>query len=243
MSYPVQDADIRHDRQGSTKVFKTRAGQRHARPHLQAVDDFTSQQMKVHVHSGGSFFLLPDPVTCFRSARYHQVQTVTVAADASVVLLDWITSGRKALGEDWAFSRFYSLNEVWIDNKRVARDAMLLEEPVSAQKSSGGSGPQLPPRSLADRLAPYGCYATVFLYGHVTESTIQHLFESYSAITIFKHKARPTLVWSVSAICGGRGCVLRVAALESEDVRTWLRTALCRLADVVGHDIFSKAFS
>lgn len=197
--------------------------------------------MTVNIHAGSSLFLLPDPVTCFRSARYHQTQTFRVAGDASVVLLDWLTSGRKALGEEWAFERFYSVNEVWIEDKRIARDALLLEE-TPAAKSSDGKGLELPPRSVADRMAPYGCYATVLMYGTLAQPTIQYLLESYSDITIFKHSSRPTLVWSVSPLCGGKGCVLRVAALETEEVRTWLRSALCRLEDVVGPDAYSKAF-
>ena len=36
--------------------------------------------------------------------------------------------------------------------------------------------------------------------------------------------------------------VLRVAAVETEDVRVWLRDALRPLSDVVGEEIYSKAF-
>lgn len=227
--------------QGSTKVFKTKPGQPATQARLQTADDFTSQRMSVDIHAGSALFLLPDPVTCFRSARYNQAQTFKVAADGSLVLLDWFTSGRKALGEEWVFSRYHSLNEVWIDGKRVARDVMLLEQQTPPPVSS--SGLQLPPRSLAGRLAPYSCYATVLLYGPLAESTILYLLDSYAAITVFKHGSRPALIWSASPIHRGQGCVLRVAALETEDVRTWLRTALCRLEGVVGPDVYGKAFN
>jgi len=222
--------------QGSTKVFKTRPEQRHARPHSDSVDDFASQRMNVHIRAGSSLFLLPDPVACFRSARYNQLQTFKLAADASIVLLDWITSGRKALGEDWSLSRYYSLNEVWVDAKRIARDAMLLEE-NQFSSSIGSRELWLPPRTLGDRLAPYSCYATVLLYGPLTTSTVQGLMTSYSEVTAFKHASRPPLIWSVSTICDDQGCVLRVAALETEDARNWLGSALRRLEAVVGSDI------
>ncbi|KAI0694869.1 UreD-domain-containing protein [Cytidiella melzeri] len=225
--------------QGSTKVFKTRPGQRNARPRVGDVDTYTSQRMEVTVHSRGSLFLLPDPVTCFRSALYNQLQTFKIAADASVVLLDWINSGRKALGEDWSFSKYYSLNELWVDGKRVARDALLLED---TQPPLTNGHLYLPARTLADRLAPYSCYASVLIYGPLTASTMQSLLTKYSAITVFKHAARPPLIWSVSTICDGQGCMLRVAALETEDVRNWLGTALHPLKDVIGEDIYSKAF-
>lgn len=195
--------------------------------------------MDVSIHVGSSLFLLPDPVACFRSARYNQVQIFKVALEASVVLLDWITAGRKALGEDWSFSRYYSLNELWVDGKRVARDAMLLEE--SLPPLSHGQM-HLPARTLAERLAPYSCYATVLLYGPLTASTIKSLLDDFSTITVFKHAARPPLIWSVSTLCGGRGCVLRVAARETEEARTWLGIALLQLRGVIGTDIYSKAF-
>ena len=195
--------------------------------------------MDVNVRPGGSLFLLPDPVTCFRSARYTQIQVFRVAQDSSVVLLDWINSGRKALGEDWSFSRYYSLNELWIDGERIARDAMLLEE---SQLPLNSGQLSLPARTIAERLSPYSCYATVLIYGPLMADTIQSLLASYSSITLFKHNARPPLVWSVSTICRGRGCVLRVAALETEDVRRWLGANLSLLKSIIGHDIYSKAF-
>lgn len=195
--------------------------------------------MDVNVHPGGSLFLLPDPVTCFRSARYTQIQVFRAAKDSSVVLLDWINSGRKALGEDWSFSKYYSLNELWIDGERIARDAMLLEE---SQLPLNSGQLSLPARTIAERLSPYSCYATALIYGPLVVDTIQSLLASYSSTTVFKHNARPPLIWSVSTICHGRGCVLRVAALETEDVRRWLGANLSLLKSTIGHDIYSKAF-
>ncbi|GJE85745.1 urease accessory protein UreD [Phanerochaete sordida] len=222
--------------QGSTKVFKTRPGHRHAHPgKANRPSAETSQRMTVTVGAGSTLFLLPDPVTCFRSASYSQIQTFRLATDASAVLLDWITSGRKSLGEDWVFSKYLSVNEVFVAGRRVARDAMLLEE-------DHGGTTALPPRSLADRLAPYSCYATLILYGPKTAGTIKHLSESFVAITVFKHASRPSTVWSLTLLDGGRGCVLRVAAQTAEDVRTWLGEALRPLCDLIGTDVYDRTF-
>lgn len=217
-------------------MFKTRPGQRHARPATQAHGHTdTSQRMTVEVGACSAVYLLPDPVTCFRAARYRQIQTFRIASDASVVLLDWITSGRKSLGEDWAFSKFFTVNELFVDGRRVARDAMLLEEPGEYVKG-------LPPRSLADRLNPYSCYASVILYGPQTISTIDSLSKSFSAITVFKHAKRPDTVWSLTILDDGKGCVLRVAGQTAEDVRTWLGEGLLQLCDLVGQDVYTRTF-
>lgn len=196
----------------------------------------TTQTLEVHVASSSALFLLPDPVTCFRSARYHQSQTFHLAEDSSAVLLDWITSGRRSLGEEWAFSRYYSLNEVWVAGRRIARDVTLLEE------RDHQAGP-LPARTLGKTLAPYSCYATMIMYGGLVQDTIRHLSAAYNAITVFKQPGPPPLIWSLSAICEGKGCIVRVAAKETEDVKTWLGKALSDLEGVLGVDVYRRAFS
>ena len=192
--------------------------------------------MNVQVLPRSALFLLPDPVTCFRAAKYHQIQVFHLSGSSSAVLLDWITSGRKSLGEEWLFSRYYSLNEVWVDGKRIARDPMLLEE------RDASPGP-LTPRTLADTLAPYSCYATVIMYGSLVQETIKNLNAAYSAITVFKQAGPPSLLWSLSSICDGKGCVIRVAAKETEDVKNWLGKALEDLQEVLGLDVYRRAFS
>jgi len=67
--------------------------------------------------------------------------------------------------------------------------------------------------------------------------------EEYGKITVFKQKAIPDLLWSWSPIQAGRGGVVRVAALDSERVRSWFRDAFYPLRDVLGVDTYHKAFS
>ncbi|CAL1695330.1 unnamed protein product [Somion occarium] len=221
--------------QGSTKVFKTRPGHQLAQGQNLEMNDLTCQHFDIEVSPGSSVFLLPDPVTCFRSAKYNQVQKFRLSGDASAVLLDWITSGRKSLGEEWVFNRYYSLNELWVDGKRIARDAMLLEEEIPIQS--------VPTRTLADRLQPYSCYATVLMYGPLTQAISRTLTAEFEAISVFKQHTRPSLIWSISPISEGEGCVLRVAAGESEDVRRWLGRALRPLEGIIGMDIYRRAFA
>lgn len=215
-------------------MFKARPGQRLSS--RLKTSQVTTQRLNVHVSAGSALFLLPDPVTCFRSAKYHQLQTFHLSKTSSAVLLDWITSGRKSLGEEWLFSRYYSLNEVWIDSKRVAKDAMLLEEHETPQAP-------LTSRTLAETLAPYSCYATAIIYGPLVQDVIRHLTAAYEAITVFKQQHPSHLLWSLSPICDGEGCIVRVAAKETEDVRTWLARALQDLETVLGVDVYRRAFS
>lgn len=221
-------------------MFKTRMGRT---PVAARTDDndtsmpdtrVTRQDMRISVPQNGALFLLPDPVTCFRSANYHQFQTVHISSSASLVLLDWYTSGRKSIGEEWVFERYYSLNEVFVDGRRVARDATLLEDkPLEPT--------DLTQRTLKEKMAPYACYASVLLFGPLTALTREQLWAAYEATTVFKQAARPNLLWSFSPLCEGAGAVVRVAALETEDVRNWLGAALRGLEGVIGADIYKKA--
>jgi len=225
--------------QGSTKVFKARLGGRKSvRGHAStsATDQSTQQRMDVNIADGGALFLLPDPVTCFRAASFHQIQTFRLSAGASLVLLDWITSGRRSLGEEWVFSRYYSINEVYVDSTRIARDALLLDgEPANPDP--------LPRRSLKDRLAPYSCYATIMLYGPLTEGIVCELDAEYEKISVYKLHTTLDLIWSLSPISGNSGRMVRVAGKETEDVKAWLRSALRGVESIVGIDMYRKAFT
>ena len=221
-------------------MFKTRYGDRAARPptpySLTNSSAVTQQHTDVIVSENGALFLLPDPVTCFRSASYKQIQTFHLSKDASLVMLDWITSGRRSLGEEWAFSRYYSANEIWVDGRRVARDVTLLEDTEL-------DIPQLPRRTLPDKLSPYSCYATVILYGPLVQRLICDITAQYEEIVVFKTKSPAELIWSLSSISEGKGCIVRVAGMETEGVRMWLGGALRKLENMVGIDVFRRAFA
>ncbi|KAL0071848.1 hypothetical protein AAF712_000770 [Marasmius tenuissimus] len=238
--------------QGSTKVFTTRLQQRQINNpstspssllDLESDDGATIQKMDFSVSPGGALYLLPDPVTCFRSASYKQLQTFHIAKDSTLVLLDWITSGRKSRGEEWVFSRYYSLNEIFIDGVRFAKDALLLEEHGHRGNGGGGSTPRKP---LAEKLAPYSCYANVILFGPQVRGVIEELTSAYEKISIMKLTSPPELLWSLSPIVGrdgAQGAIVRVAGKETELVKDWLKKSLGGLTQVVGPDVYRRAFA
>ncbi|KAI9069853.1 UreD-domain-containing protein [Trametes sanguinea] len=240
--------------QGSTKVLKARPGRpRRSAPSRTDPEPSgaASQKLDVHVSSGSAFFLLTDPVTCFRDARYHQTQTVHLTRDSSAVLVDWMTSGRKATGEEWAFSQYYSRLDVLVDGRRVAGDTTLLEGRhirCTAQEAEEGLRDRkgTPPRSLRDRMTPYSCYATVILYGALVQDTCRRLSAEQRHILNPKctqdYSPPLRLTWTLKPIADGQGCVVQVAAEETEDVRVWLRQALSGLEGVLGVDVYRQAF-
>ncbi|KLO17081.1 UreD-domain-containing protein [Schizopora paradoxa] len=218
--------------QGSTKVFKHRPGVRLANSYTDSNPTSTTtstiQRMLATVYENAFLILLPDPVTCFASASYSQFQTFRLHRGASAVLLDWFTSGRITRGEQWQFSRYYSLNEIWDAGTRMARDSLLLDSEDSQ-------------RTLKERLGIYSCYAALFLCGPKTKHMIQSLDEEYQEISVYQHASPPDLIWSLSHI-DGEGRVVRIAGKETELVKLWLKDHLKGLEDVVGLDVYSKTF-
>jgi urease accessory protein len=202
----------------------------------------TTQRLDVSIAMGGALFLLPDPVTCFRDATYHQTQTFRLAHGASAALLDWYTSGRRARGEEWAFTRYYSANEVFVGGVRTARDVVLLDGGDGAS-GDGTTRSVLPRRTLADRMGPYACYATVLLYGPLVQGVVRELEERLEKTSVFRVREPLDVLWSLSGVHGeAMGRVVRVAGKETEDVKEWLRDALRGLIDVIGGEVYSKAF-
>ena len=78
--------------QASTKVYRS------LRP--------ASQHLNAAIEDDALLVVAPDPVVCFEGADFSQVQEFDLAPRASLVLIDWITSGRHATGERWAFRRY-----------------------------------------------------------------------------------------------------------------------------------------
>jgi len=213
----------------------------------------TMQRLDVSVATGGALFLLPDPVTCFRDATYRQTQTFHLAHGASAALLDWYTSGRRARGEEWAFARYYSANEVFgVGGVRTARDVVLLDGSAPRDDddddgdSGGGGGGKthgLPRRTLADRMGPYACYATLLLYGPLVQGVVRELEARIEKTSVFRIEEPLDVLWSLSGVHGDAGGrVVRVAGKETEDVKKWLSDALRGLVDVIGAEVYSKAF-
>ncbi|KAF8203120.1 UreD urease accessory protein-domain-containing protein [Pholiota molesta] len=227
--------------QGTTKVFKARPGRRLAcvksdvpfnGEHLPVS---TRQSLEFRIAAKSLLLLLPEPVTCFRDASYNQYQRFHIQDDGSAVILDWITSGRISMGEDWAFSHYYSVNEIFHNEKRIAKDVMLLDDKEL--------NPKVPNRPLRDRLHPYSCYAMLILFGPQVQSIITEIRLKYDQLSVFKTTTPAPVIWSLSPIDSTNGgVVIRVGGREMEMVKEWLKDMLYGLTRIVGLDVYRRAF-
>ncbi|KAH8835231.1 UreD urease accessory protein-domain-containing protein [Flagelloscypha sp. PMI_526] len=213
--------------QGSTKVFKQRPFQRLS----SATSQRTTQRLHFELQDVSTLLLLPDAVTCFSGSSYDQIQSFNLSPTSSLVLLDWVTSGRKSRGENWDFERYCSFNEVFIGGQRVARDSLLLEQP-----------------RLKERMAGYSCFAMLFLFGDTVKRVVEELEIEYAKISLHASTKPPTddVIWSMSVLplpsSTATFTIIRIAGFETERVRQWIGTALQALEEIVGIDIYQKTF-
>lgn len=226
---------------GSTKVFKTRPGRYltdTAQPDDATKRSSTRQLMDIVVRPASSLFLLPSPVTCFSEASYSQRQTFRLGATSNLLLLDWFTSGRMshAGGEEWQFARYRSRNEVWIEDRLVAKDVLLLEDETAAAGAD---------KSYVARVAPYSCYATILLFGPAMAPILAHLQAAFANITQYNQSRPYSMLWSFSELEKGRGGIARCAGDSTEAVKDWIVQVLTDggIESMIGEDLWKCAFT
>ncbi|GAB1314039.1 Urease accessory protein UreD [Madurella fahalii] len=154
--------------QGHTKIFKS-----------VTPDTVTRQTMSVRIAAGAALCLLPDPVQPFENSVYEQVQVFKLARNASLCLLDWVTRGRTARGENWSFVRWVGRNEVWaLRDDPTAGDRLLVRDSVILD--SDQSHPQLP--TLRESMHSVGVIGTLVLRGPLMKSLGEFFLAEFAAL-------------------------------------------------------------
>ncbi|KAG9438972.1 hypothetical protein H6P81_019137 [Aristolochia fimbriata] len=103
--------------QASTKVYKSVGAK------------CSEQYLEARIGKNALLVVIPDPVTCFATARYCQKQVFRSFSDSNLVLVDWLTSGRYESGEQWQFDSYRSTNHIFIDGDQpIFLDSTLLEQ-------------------------------------------------------------------------------------------------------------------
>lgn len=196
--------------QASTKVYRNPA----RRP--------CSHRTRARLERGSFLAFTPDPVQPFEGSSYRQRQEFHLAEGASLVLLDWFTSGRVARGERWLFRQFQSRNDVFIDGRRVFVDSVFLDPengPIGAPHCAGR----------------FNCIAMLLLLGPSLQEAAANLIMDISSRPV---QRGGTLNCSASAV--REGAVLRAAGEDVESVGREIKRHLNFLADFLGDDPWTR---
>lgn len=193
--------------QASTKVYRSTIMAR--------------QSLDARVGDDSLLVVLPDPITAFARSTYEQRQSYALAGRASLVTLDWMTAGRRAAGERWAFDHYGSRSEVLRSGRRVFHDHLWLSQ---------DDGP------VGDRMREFNVYALAILAGPQVAP-----IATAAIAAIADEPVRPRAETIVSAAPIDRtGATLRVAGVSVEHVAAVLRGWLGPVAALVGVDPWTR---
>ena len=190
--------------QSATKVYKSPSGR------------LSRQTLDATIDDGSLFVLAPDPVSCFRNARYQQRQRIAVTGDSAAVVVDWITSGRRARGERWSMDQFDSRLDVYYDGSHVLADNWLLD---------ARDGPLTSPF----RLGRFHCVALIVMVGRPLQRRCRELLDAVSDEPI----APTSPVWIAGSPLPN-GAILRILGETPEYVGQRLRDILYFLTEFLG---------
>jgi urease accessory protein len=193
--------------QASTKVYKSVRG--------------TTSELTARVGDDGLLVVAPDPVVCFAASRYRQRQEFSLAAGASLVAIDWMTSGRWAAGERWAFDSYEA-------RLTVRREGALLVHDVLALRAQDGN--------LAARMGRFEVIAIAVL---VNVDAAGAVIEQVSNRRIQRGASQLVAATSIGSD-HARSCVIRIAGLSVEQVGRTLRELLAFVPALLGDDPWSR---
>ena len=192
--------------QAATKVYRS--------------DAATSVALDATVASGGLLVVWPDPVVCFAGGTYDQRQRVDLEAAASLVLVDGMSSGRRASGERWLFDRYSTRLTVRRDGAPVLFDSVRLAQ---------DDGP------LAARMGRFDVLGTIALVGPAVQD---HAREIVSAIAALEVRRKPDMLVAAAPLAGG--CVVRLAAGSVEQAAQLQRRVLAFVPRLLGDDPWAR---
>ncbi|MEC7922503.1 MAG: urease accessory protein UreD [Planctomycetota bacterium] len=196
--------------QSATKVYKCPG------------DKFCRQELRAKVEGDGFLVLAPDPVICFADSAYEQYQRVDLEPGSSLVVLDWISSGRRLRGERWAFRSYSSRLDVHVGDEQVLCESLRLDStrsPVGSEFKTGG----------------FDCLAVVGLFGEKVVDAVSALLDMISGQPF---EPGQEIVEAVSPV--SHGAALRVMGSTPELVGRYLDEKLGFLAELIGESPWSR---
>lgn len=217
--------------QGSTKLYKS--------PDPTAV---SLQKLTATIGKGASLLMLPDPLQPFKDSVYEQRQVFNVHQDSSLLLLDWISEGRSAMGEVWNLTSLKSMNEVWScdeplttnprEPRQKTRDRLLIRDNVILSESK----PELLD-TLRRHVNGMGIFGTLIVGGPLFAGLCSFFLDEFAAQPrvgeinwakdeCTKLQAHSDVIWSAASTRGYT--IVKFGAQDVDRARRWLREMLER---------------
>jgi urease accessory protein len=201
---------------GATAMLSTQAATKVYRS-----PDGAVSELHARVAADAFLAVLPDPIVCFAASSYRQVQRLSVDPGASVVLVDWMVSGRHASGERWRFDRYHARLDVREGDRPLLMDATLLD---------GDAG------DLAARMGRFNVLCVLLLLGPLLQPHASRIAAEIAARPIGR---RASLLVGASLLPSGN-CIVRLAGVTLEEVATAVRELLHFVPALLGDNPWAR---
>ncbi|MEJ7587984.1 MAG: urease accessory protein UreD [Ferruginibacter sp.] len=86
-----------------------------------------SQSLTVHLSAASSFCFLPHPSVPHAGSVFESVNKIYLEQNCSLVFGEIVTCGRKLNGEIFLFSKYHSITEIFLEDRLVIKENLLLE--------------------------------------------------------------------------------------------------------------------
>lgn len=86
-----------------------------------------SQSLEVYLASHSSFCFLPHPSVPHAQSAFKSTNKIYLSGSCSLVFGEILTCGRKLNGEVFRFSKYHNITEVFLDNKLIVKENLLIE--------------------------------------------------------------------------------------------------------------------
>ncbi|MBV8782090.1 MAG: urease accessory protein UreD [Phycisphaerae bacterium] len=193
--------------QASTKIYRAAGAE-------------CRQQLNAAVGADSLLVSLPDPVVCFGGARYRQRQRFVLDRGASLVVLDWFTSGRSGRGERWQMTAYESMTEVIEGDRCIFRDALRLHP------DNGLIGGTM-------RMGGWNCFALLLLIGPFAQQLLEDIHQMPAA-------SSPLIGASPLTHSSAPGAVIRIAGRSVEEVEHQLHDRLTFCSESLNCDPWAR---
>jgi urease accessory protein len=85
------------------------------------------QQMEVHLAKDAAFCFIPHPAVPHEASDFTAKNSIFLSGNGSLIFGEILTCGRKLNGEVFLFSKYHTITEIFIHNKLVIKENLLMQ--------------------------------------------------------------------------------------------------------------------
>lgn len=86
-----------------------------------------TQKLEVYLSANSSFCFLPHPAVPHERSSFSAINKIYLSGNCRLVFGEILTCGRKLNGEVFLFSKYHNITEVYLRNKLVIKENLLLQ--------------------------------------------------------------------------------------------------------------------